>query len=159
MSFWYALFIAALCICVICVSSVSLILIMFHASKPASFERPAHIALRIIDRPLLGLEILLGNAACIVSCVRHSIHAAFRNRETRRAPPTPDSSLSTAARLCAWTGDRSLGRALGADRLSRLISSIQEASMLDPSLSHARVARAIERVASSLSAISGKRLS
>jgi hypothetical protein len=137
---------------------VAALMVVCHASQPAAFERPASHTLRIVDRPLLGLELLLGNAACLVSCARHAVHAAFRNREVarERAAPSADAALAAAIRLCAWTGDRAAGRALGADRLGRMLRAVQDAAMQDAASSTARLARAIEKTAAAVASLAGR---
>jgi hypothetical protein len=159
MSFWATVLLILVCAAALFALCMLALLLVFHASKPASFERPASTMLCIVDRPLLGLEILLGNASCLVGCARHAVHAAFRNREARREryAPSADASLATAIRLCAWTGSRAAGRALGADRVGRMLLAVQEAAMQDPAAANARVARALEKTASAISSVAGRR--
>lgn len=138
--------------CAVIVFAVLLCTLLYNVSRPARFERPPARVLAFIDRIVLGAELILGNAACAISCFRHLLHTLFRNREMPPTQsPSPDALLSDIARFSAWSSSRSVGRVLGAGRLDRLVVSIQNASLMRPEQASARLARAIETLSGAIS--------
>jgi hypothetical protein len=150
--------IAVVMFVVISIVSFSLAFI-YQASQPAVFERPPSFALAAIDRIILGLELLAGNTACAISCFRHFVHLLFRNKERAApgSPYSPEQSLRSALRLCAWSKQRWVGRCLGADRIDRALHLLQKAALMDPSAREARLAKSIDKITSLFASVSSTR--